>query len=220
MRIMNVWQLYRADCARYRALRPHHSMLTIWLTEQGLWALMQYRLASKIYRSSLPRGVKSPLLGIMVFWQVVIEVITKISLPYRTQIGHGLYIGHCGPIILHPDVVIGHDCNLSQVTTIGISGMGDHRGVPTIGDRVFIGPHTVIVGPITVGNDTVIGAGAIVVTSVRSNVTVVGNPAREVSHQGSDGYVVLAGQSPPAYTPKDKQNLLQLFRSHNDEYVL
>ena len=75
---MNVWQLYRADCARYRALRPHHSMLTIWLTEQGLWALMQYRLASKIYRSSLPRGVKSPLLGIMVFWQVVIEVITKI----------------------------------------------------------------------------------------------------------------------------------------------
>ena len=194
---MKWWRLYRADMKRYRTLRPRHPMLVIWWTEQGLWALLQYRLASGIYYSWWPRFLKAPLLGVMVLWQVVIEVLTKISLPYRARIGPGLYIGHCGPLVINPDVIIGRDCNLSQVTTIGISGMGEKRGVPIIGDRVFIGPHTLILGPISIGDDAVIGGGSVVVRSVPPHVTVAGNPAKQVSEQGSAGYVVLAGQAPP-----------------------
>ena len=91
--------------------------------------------------------------------QKLVEIITGISLAAECEIGDGLYIGHYGCIIVAPESRIGHNCSLAQNVTIGVAGTGGERGAPVIGNRVFIGAHSVIVGRITVGDDAVVGVG-------------------------------------------------------------
>ncbi|HLZ10830.1 MAG TPA: DapH/DapD/GlmU-related protein, partial [Chloroflexota bacterium] len=74
-----------------------------------------------------------------------------------------------------------------------IAGGAEDRGAPTIGNRVFIGAHSVIVGRITVGDDVVICAGSVVSRSVPARAVVMGNPARVVSYDGSFDYVYYDG---------------------------
>ena len=107
----------------------------------------------------------------------------------RAEIGPGLTIAHCGHIIIHSDAKLGRDTNLSVGITIGQTNRGPKRGVPRLGDRVWIGTNSVIVGGITVGNDVMIGPGAYVNFDVPDRAVVVGNPGRIVSYRGSGGYV-------------------------------
>lgn len=103
------------------------SSLAVMVLNQGLWALWQYQLAHGLYRSRCLSSLKRPLLGLCVLWQKLIEVLTGIELPYRARIAPGLYLGHFGNIIVHPDAVIGPGCNFSQGVTIGVSGRGVRR---------------------------------------------------------------------------------------------
>src|SRR5258708_7317924 len=75
----------------------------------------------------------------------------------------------------------------------GVAGSGDNRGAPGIGNRVFIGAHSIIVGRITVGDDAVICAGSVVTRSVPARAMVMGNPARVVSYDGSFDYIFYDG---------------------------
>src|SRR5262249_8324921 len=77
---------------------------------------------------------------------------------------------------------------LCHGVTIGHRGGGQdpsRAGSPVIGDRVYIGPGSAIIGPLTVGEDAVIGLGAIVIRSVPPRAVVAGNPARVLSVGGS-----------------------------------
>jgi serine O-acetyltransferase len=185
------WSLYRQDIARYREYRGNRSALSIVLTEQGLWALLQYRIASAVYCSHLPSVVKKPLLVLAVIAQKWIEIVAGITLPYQASIGPGLYIGHFGNIVLGTEVVMGHTCNISQGVTIGVSGRGEQRGVPHIGDRVYIAANAVVVGKITVGDDAVIAANSLVTRDVAAHTTVIGVPAYMVNTHGSEAYLKL-----------------------------
>jgi serine O-acetyltransferase len=185
---------FRKDIGRYEAYR-NRGVLTQLLTQQGLWALLQYRVASAIYRSSMPAVVQRPLLLLASAWQKLIEVTTGISLPYTATIGPGFYIGHFGNIIVNGEAVIGANCNISQGVTIGVSGRGERRGVPTIGDRVYIGANAVVAGKILVGDDAVIGANSLVVSDVPNASTAVGVPAVIVDGNGSADYLKLEGNS-------------------------
>ena len=183
------WAAYRADFARYCTMRPEASVLTLVLTEQGLWALFQYRLTSGLYRSRLPTVVKRPSLLLAGIAQKFTEMLTGISLPYRAIIGPGLYIGHFGNIIVHEDVIIGHTCNLSQGVTIGSSGRGAAKGTPVIGHRVYLATNAVIAGRIRVGDDAVVGANSLATRDVPALATVLGVPAKVVGHRGSGAYI-------------------------------
>jgi serine O-acetyltransferase len=183
------WRGYRADLARYQAYEPGHAALTLMLLNQGLWALLQYRVARWLHDSGVPLWLKHPLLAICVLWQKMIEVMTGIELPYRARVAPGLYIGHFGNIIIHPDAVIGAGCNLSQGVTLGVSGRGHRRGVPVIGERVYVGANAVIVGRVHIGNDSMIAANALVNRDVASNAVMLGNPAQVVSFDGSSEYL-------------------------------
>jgi len=185
---------YRRDIGRYKAYR-NRGALTQLLTQQGLWALLQYRTASAIYRSSLPAVLRRPLLLLASAWQKLVEVLTGISLPYTASIGPGFYVGHFGNIIVNGEAVIGSNCNISQGVTIGVSGRGERRGVPTIGDRVYIGANAVVAGKITVGDDVVIGANSLVISDVPASSTALGVPAVIVDGNCSADYLKLEGLS-------------------------
>ncbi|MCG3146242.1 MAG: 2,3,4,5-tetrahydropyridine-2,6-dicarboxylate N-acetyltransferase [Gammaproteobacteria bacterium] len=179
---------YSADINRY-ALYARGSGFMQFLTQQGLWALLAYRISAAIYLGKSPGWIKRILLKVCVAWQKIVEIITGISIPYTTKIGSGLYIGHYGTIIVHPDTSIGENCNISQGVTIGISGRGDKRGAPIIGNRVYIAANAVVVGKIIIGDDVVIGANSLVNRDVPSHCTVLGVPAKIINEHGADDYL-------------------------------
>ena len=184
------WSDYAADFERYKAHRRGTSAFVLMATEQGLWALLVYRLARSIRASSLPPVIALPVRVASAIAEKLIELVTGITLPSRARIGAGLYIGHHGNIILHEDVVMGHTCNISQGVTIGTSGLGGRRGVPIIGDRVYIATNAVVVGAITIGDEAVIAANSLVTRDVEARTTVMGVPAKIVKQRGSAGYLV------------------------------
>lgn len=92
------------------------------------------------------------------------------------------YFPHPIGIVIHPDVKIGKNCTIYQNVTIGSGKYSEktNRNVPIIKDNVKVYANSVIVGGVTIGNNAVIGAGAIVLKDVEDNTTVVGNPARAI----------------------------------------
>ena len=179
------WRHIYFDFRRYR-VTGDAALRTLFLA-QGFWASSIYRMT----RAALRRGpLAAPFVAMA---QKLVEIVTGISIPAQCEIGDGLYIGHYGSIIVAPEARIGHNSSLAQSVTIGIAGGGDDRGAPTIGNRVFIGAHSVIVGRITIGDDAVICAGSVVSRSVPARAVVMGNPARVVSYDGSFDYVFYDG---------------------------
>ncbi len=112
-----------------------------------------------------------------------------IQIPRQTRIGKGFYIGHYGTIIVNGDAIIGDNVNISHGVTIGVSNRGRNKGVPTIGNNVYIGPGAKIIGKINVGNYAAIGANAVVTQDVPDHACVAGVPARIINMEGSEGYV-------------------------------
>lgn len=112
------------------------------------------------------------------------------QIPPSTRIGKGLYIGHWGTIVVNSKTVIGEFCNLSPGITIGQTNRGNNMGVPTIGNRVWIGTNAVIVGNIEIGDNVMIAPNAFVNFSVPSNSLVIGNPASILSRENAtEGYI-------------------------------
>ncbi len=179
---------FAKDVKKYKKYSGRPALVLL-LTQQGLWALFWYRLFNKVYRSRWPKFAKAPLLLIGVLIQKNIEIITGIMLPYSATVGSYFYIGHFGGIIINSQAVIGENCNISQGVTIGVSGRGERRGVPVIGNNVYIGANATVAGKIRVGDDVVIAANSLVVADVPQATTVMGVPAAHVSSNSSKGYI-------------------------------
>ena len=111
------------------------------------------------------------------------------DISYRTQIGKGFYIGHFGNIVIHGDTVIGTNCNISQGITLGVNNAGKKRGVPTIGNNVFVGPGACVFGNITIGNHVTIGANAVVTENVLDNHTVLSPSTTIINKDLSQFYI-------------------------------
>lgn len=106
------------------------------------------------------------------------------------QIGAGLYLGHRGSIVVNGKTVIGEMVNISNGVTIGQENRGKRKGVPTIGNKVWIGANAVIVGNIRVGNNILIAPNAFVNFDVPDNSIVIGNPAKIIpSETATQDYI-------------------------------
>ncbi len=105
------------------------------------------------------------------------------QIPVTTKIGEGLYIGHFGTIVINAHTTIGKYCNLAHGVTIGRTNKGQKKGVPVIGDYVWIGTGAVIVGGITIGDKVLIAPNAYVNFDVPSHSIVIGNPAKIISRE-------------------------------------
>ena len=96
----------------------------------------------------------------------------------------GLSIAHWGPIVVHPTARIGKNCRIQQCVTIGATNGGTKAAV--IGDNVFIGPCSSIIGEVTIADDIAIGAGSVVTKSFTEGaITIAGVPAKKISDNNS-----------------------------------
>ncbi len=119
--------------------------------------------------------------------------ITHIQIPPSTKIGEGLYIGHFGSIIVNPEAVIGKNFCIGAGTLIG-NAQGKKKGVPVIGDNVFMGRNAIIIGNVRIGNNVLIAPGAFVNFDVPDNSIVMGNPGHIITRDSSptDKYIVFS----------------------------
>jgi serine O-acetyltransferase len=99
---------------------------------------------------------------------------------YTREIGPGLFIQHGFATIISAEK-IGRNCWINQQVTIGFSNDTD---CPTIGDNVIIYAGAKIIGKVKIGDNSIVGANAVVVRDVPENCTVVGVPAYIVRRNG------------------------------------
>jgi serine O-acetyltransferase len=184
---MTVIQLIISDYKKYKKYGSN-ALVILFLT-QGFWATFQYRIAHFIHVNLRIQPFRFLFMGVMYIWQKMIEILTGISIPASASIGDSFYIAHFGGIILNSQTVFGNNCNISQGVTIGVSGLRDKRGVPSIGNNVYIGANAVLAGKIIVGDNALIGACSFVNSDVQENGVVLGVPAVMISDKGSKGYI-------------------------------
>lgn len=111
------------------------------------------------------------------------------QIPFATEIGEGFFMSHLVGTVINRKAIIGRNVNVSHHVTIGQTNRGKRKGVPVIGDGVYIGTGAVIIGNVKIGKNVAIGANAVVVEDVPDNAVVAGIPAKIISYNGSEGYV-------------------------------
>lgn len=105
---------------------------------------------------------------------------TGIEIHPGATIGQGFFIDHGDGVVIGETTVIGDNVTLYQGVTLGGTGKDTGKRHPTIGNGVTIGSGAKVLGPITIGDNSKVGAGSIVLKDVPPNCTVVGNPGRIV----------------------------------------
>jgi serine O-acetyltransferase len=152
------------------------STLEILATWPGVQALLAHRVANALQRAGVP------LLPRLI--AALARSVTGIEIHPAAKIGDGLFIDHGMGVVIGETAEICHDVTLYQGVTLGGTGFATGKRHPTIQDNVTIGSGAKLLGPITVGHGSKIGAGSVVIHDVPPNSTVVGNPGHPVRVEG------------------------------------
>lgn len=178
-----LWAAIRRDLDSVLERDPAaRSRLEVLFAYSGLHAVWMHRLAHWLWRRHLKflaRCLSQMARG-----------LTGIEIHPGAKIGPGLFIDHGMGVVIGETAEIGADVTLYHGVTLGGTSLEKGKRHPTIGDRVVIGAGAKVLGAITVGNDSRIGANAVVVKSVPPNSVVVGVPGQIVRraqpHRPSD----------------------------------
>lgn len=104
---------------------------------------------------------------------------------YKTKIGYGLFIGHNGPIVINASTRIGDNLTIMQFSTIG----SEWDTAATIGNNVYIGPHTCVIDDVIIGDNVTIGAGSVVTKNIPENATAAGNYAKVLHYNNPAQFI-------------------------------
>ena len=105
---------------------------------------------------------------------------TGIEIHPGATIGEGLFIDHGNGVIIGETTIIGDNCTLYQGVTLGGTGKEQGKRHPTLGNNVMVSAGAKVLGSFTIGDNSKIGAGSVVLHEVPANSTVVGVPGRVV----------------------------------------
>ena len=108
-----------------------------------------------------------------------------VEISRTTKIGKGLYVGHPYNITINGDAVLGDNINIHKGVTIGRENRGKRKGTPTIGNMVWIGINSTIVGKITIGDDVLIAPNSYVNCDIPAHSIVIGNPCRIICRENA-----------------------------------
>ncbi len=109
---------------------------------------------------------------------------TNIEIHPGAQIGRRFFIDHGTGVVIGETAVIGDDVILYQGVTLGGTGKDHGKRHPTIGNNVLIGAGAKVLGPFTIGDNSNVAAGSVVLKEIPPNSTAVGSPARVVKQDG------------------------------------
>ncbi len=152
------------------------SFFEVLFLYQGLQAMVSYRIAHFFYKLHL--FFLARLLSQISRWMTGIEIHPG------AKIGKRLFIDHGMGVVIGETSIIGDDVLLYQGVTLGGTGLEKGKRHPTIGNNVVVGGGAKILGNITIGDNSYIGANAVVIKDVPANSTVVGVPGRITKQDG------------------------------------
>ena len=150
--------------------------LEILATWPGVHAVLAFRAAHALHDAGVP--VLPRLIS------AIARAVTGIEIHPAARIGQGLFIDHGMGVVIGETAEIGDDVTLYQGVTLGGTGFATGKRHPTVQDNVTIGSGAKLLGPITVGHGSKIGANSVVIHDVPANSTVVGNPGHPVRIEG------------------------------------
>ena len=152
------------------------SFFEILFLYQGLHALVYYRVAHLLYK--LHMFFSARLLSQFA------RFMTGIEIHPGAQIGKRFFIDHGMGVVIGETAIVGDDVLIYQGVTLGGTGLEQGKRHPTIGNNVVIGGGAKVLGNITIGDNSYIGANAVVIKDVPPNSTVVGIPGRITKQDG------------------------------------
>ncbi len=150
--------------------------LEIVLTYPGLHAIWAHRVAHYLHRRNVP--------GIPRAISMLARMVTGIEIHQGATIGQGFFIDHGMGVVIGETCEIGDDVTIYQGVTLGGTGKEKGKRHPTIENGVVIAVGASVLGAITVGENSKVGAGAVVIADVPPNCTVVGVPGRITVYSG------------------------------------
>lgn len=157
--------------------------LILSLIDPGLQACICYRIGSWLCRAGL--GALAQLT-----WRLGLS-LSGADIPPRATIGRGLSLPHPQGVIIGRHAVLGEDCTLYDHVTVGVREWpvaGDEaEAYPTLGNRVKLYSGCKVLGPISLGDGVIVGANAVVLSSVPPASVAVGVPARVVGEPETPG---------------------------------
>ena len=120
------------------------------------------------------------------FLSQVARFLTGIEIHPGATIGKRLFIDHGMGVVIGETTIIGDDCTLYQGVTLGGVGTGNHttKRHPTLLNNVMISAGAKVIGNVTIGNNSIVGASSVVLKDVPDNCTVIGIPGRIVRENG------------------------------------
>lgn len=168
---MNPFSLIKEDFLNVKKNDPAlHSTFELFFNYPGLWALLFHRIAHWLYKKGLrflPR-----------FISAIGQFLTVIDIHPAAQIGRRVFIDHGVGVIIGETAIVGNDVLIYQQVTLGGVSTDTGKRHPTIEDGVVIGAGAKVLGNITIGANSKIGANSVVVKNVPPESTAVGIPAR------------------------------------------
>jgi serine O-acetyltransferase len=153
------------------------STTEVVLTYPGFHALLFYRIAHWLWR----RGVRLPA-------RLVSQVgrwMTGVDIHPGATIGRRFFIDHGMGVVIGETAEVGDDVTIYQGVTLGGTSLKKEKRHPTVEDLVVIGAGAIVLGPVTIGEHSRVGAGSVVIHSVPPHSTVVGIPGRVVQDDGA-----------------------------------
>ena len=169
----------RADLALIRERDPAaRGPLEILLCYPGFQAITVHRLSHRMWQSRLPLKLTARLLS------QLSRGLTGIEIHPGARIGNGVFIDHGMGVVIGETAEVGDHCLLYQGVTLGGTGKESGKRHPTLANNVVVGAGAKVLGALTIGTNTRIGAGSVVVRDVESDCTVVGIPGRVIHQSG------------------------------------
>ena len=152
------------------------SWLEVFLCYPGLWAVWYHAVSHALWRARLrlPARILSQ----------IARFFTGVDIHPGALHGRRLFIDHGTGVVIGETAIVGSDVTLYQGVTLGGTGKGHGKRHPTVCDGVFNGNNANVLGNITVGANSRVGAGSVVLSDVPPNSTVVGVPAHIVYRNG------------------------------------
>ena len=152
------------------------NLCEVLLTYSGLHAMVFYRAAHALGSAGIPFFPR---------WiSQVGKFFTGIEIHPGATIGRELFIDHGMGVVIGETAIIGNNVTLYQGVTLGGTGKEKGKRHPTVGNNVVIGTGAKVLGNITIGDNSYIGANAVVIKDVPPNSTVVGVPGRITKQDG------------------------------------
>jgi serine O-acetyltransferase len=153
------------------------SRIELFFNYPGVWAIFWYRISSRLYQSGFKSFAR--------FLMGVNQIFTNIDIHPGATIGRRVFIDHGFGVVIGQTTIIEDDVLIYQGVTLGGVSLTPGKRHPTIKSGVVIGAGAKVLGNITIGANSKIGANSVVVREVPENSTAIGIPAH-VIQKGRD----------------------------------